>query len=151
MRRFFGFLAARPLSPREQAEVNGLLSPGEAALFWQQRSEDQRHALEVARRALRDRPGDRGVAVAALLHDVGKRRVRLGAIRRSFATMLDNAGLPMPESYRTYRDHGKLGASDLEAAGSSTLTIEFARHHPAASPEGIDAHRWRTLLDADHG
>jgi hypothetical protein len=151
VRRFFGFLNALPLSPREQAEVCGLLTGTEAALFWEQRDEDQRHALQVTHRALKDRPGDREVATAALLHDVGKRRVRMGAVQRSLATTFDHVGFPMPHSYRTYCNHGVLGAGDLEEAGSGALAVEFARHHPSGVPPGIDGRQWQALLDADHG
>ena len=72
IRRFYGFVTARPLGPREQAEVVGLLTPEEAELFWSQHPADQRHAIEVAHRTLRSRPGSRTLARAGLLHDIGK-------------------------------------------------------------------------------
>jgi hypothetical protein len=149
-RRFFGFLLARPLSPREQSEVAGLLETRLAALFFSQQTGDQRHALDVAHRVLAVRPGERAIAVAALLHDVGKRRCGLGAVRRAAATLAAALHLPVGERMRRYLDHGPLGAADLEAAGADPLTVAFAREHPAGPPPGFDRADWDVLLAADH-
>jgi putative nucleotidyltransferase with HDIG domain len=151
VRRFFGFIAARPLTPREQSEIAGLLDPGESALFFEQQMQDQRHALIVARRVLRRRPGDRQAARAALLHDVGKIDIRMGAPARSLATVLDLAGLPLRGRWQRYRRHAALGAEMLEEAGSHPLVVEFARRHPGPVPEGLDAEAWDVLLESDHG
>ena len=128
-----------------------MLRPVEAELFWQQSRPDQRHALIVARRVLRRRPGDRVAGAAALLHDIGKRSVNLGAVRRSIATVLGRGKLPMTAAHRAYRDHGPRGAIDLEDAGCGVLVVEFARCHPGPPPDGIDPDQWRALLAADHG
>jgi putative nucleotidyltransferase with HDIG domain len=150
IRRFFGFLTARPLGPREQAEVAALLSPAEAELFWSQHPADQRHAIDVARRALRSRPGARTLARAGLLHDIGKSEVELGAIGRSLATVGDAAGIRLRGRFGRYRRHGELGAAVLESAGVEPLIVAFAREHPGPAPEGFDRADWAVLLDADH-
>ena len=127
-----------------------MLGDAERSLFWQQRPEDQRHALSVARRVLQRRPGDRELGAAALLHDVGKRTVTMGAWHRSAATVLARLRWPMPASYSAYCRHGPIGAADLERVGSSRIAVEFARAHPSeVPPDGIDPDRWAALLDAD--
>jgi hypothetical protein len=147
--RFFGHLTAAGLSPAEQQEVADRLAEQGAALFWSQDAADQRHAYDVAERVAAALPGDDEAYAAALLHDVGKRHSRLGAIGRSIATVLDAAGAPLPAPMRRYRGHGALGAEDLAAAGYGGLVVAFAAHHPAAAPHAVDRARWQALLDAD--
>lgn len=139
-------MVAKPLSPREQGAVADALRPGEARLFWDQDVCDQRHALQVAGRT--KSLGDPRVFNAALLHDVGKRHVRMGAVSRTLATVLDLLGLPMPDEWKTYRTHGSLGAADLDRVGASPLAIAFARGD-AAPPAGIDEGAWQSLRRAD--
>ena len=127
-----------------------MLREGEALIFWQQPMADQRHALDVAHRVLVSRPGDREAARAALLHDVGKRRVGLGALQRSFATVLAGLRIPLPGSYRAYLDHGPVGARELESVGAGQLAVAFARYHPGAAPADMDTEQWAALLEADH-
>lgn len=124
------------------------LPSAEARLFFDQDPADQRHAYEVARRV--ERRGDVAVR-AALLHDVGKRHAGIGAVRRSLATLMDLAGLPLPARWRAYRDHGRRGAEELERAGADALSVAFARHHPSGPPPGVDTTTWRALLEADGG
>lgn len=150
VRRFFGFLTARPLGPREQAEVMRLLTPAEAELFWSQHPADQRHAIDVANRVLRSRPDAQTLARAGLLHDVGKSGVDLGAIGRSLATVMDAAGIRLRGRFARYRHHGELGAELLESAGVEPLIVAFAREHPGPPPEGQDSADWAVLLEADH-
>lgn len=127
-----------------------LLTQDEAVLFWRQHPADQRHALEVARRAWQLRPGSRLLARAGLLHDIGKSDVNLGAIGRSLATVLDALHVPLPDRMARYRAHGELGAVTLEAAGVEDLIVAFARVHPDPAPAGFDQADWAALLEADH-
>lgn len=150
IRRFFGFLRARPPTPGEQALLAELLSDAEASLYWEQQYQDQRHSLEVASRVAAMLEADPAVLRAALLHDVGKRRSRLGAVSRSLATVLGSAGLPMPERFVAYRAHGALGARELAEIGCEPLVVEFARWHPGRAPDGIDPNAWDALVDADN-
>ena len=150
IRRFCGFLVARPLGPGEQASVHELLTATEATLFWDQQHQDQRHALEVAERVGAASGDDRAALRAALLHDVGKRHSRLGAVSRALATLLDAAGLPMPARFTAYRAHGPLGARELAGIGCEALVVQFARWHPGPAPAGVEAGRWETLVDADN-
>ncbi len=126
----------------------GWLPPAERTLFWEQAAADQRHAYEVACRA-RERLGpDQLVTRAALLHDVGKRHVHMGAVTRTLATMGAAARLPLPGAWRRYRDHEALGAADLEAIGADPFVVAFARRVPAGDL-GADAARWDALVAAD--
>lgn len=149
VKRFFGFLVAKPLSPREQSEVNKLLRAPAAELFWAQQPQDQRHAVDVMRATLNLRPGDRLAARAALLHDVGKNHARVGALGRSLATLGDVAGLPLRGRWATYRRHSELGAEDLAAIGEDRFVVEFTRLHPAPAPEGMSIERWAAVASAD--
>lgn len=147
--RFFGFLTARPLSPDDQEFVHSVLSSDCARLFWEQHPADQRHAVDVASRVKAILPGDELAVEAALLHDIGKRTGRLGAVSRSIATVFDAVGLPLTVRMRSYRAHGAIGAAELERAECGALVVEFARLHPGPPPEGVDPGRWQVLLDAD--
>lgn len=147
--RFFGHVRAQSPSPAEQEFVRRHLDEGCAAIFWQQNAGDQRHAIDVAHKVGKSLPGDRVAIETALLHDVGKRHAGLGAVSRSFATVLDALGWPMTASMRAYRDHGRLGAADLAEAGCGELVVAFALRHPGPPPDGVDPGRWKALLDAD--
>ena len=150
VRRFWGFVTARPLSPAEQMEVARLLDGSTLRLFYLQQAADQRHAFTVAERV---RPGikDRSAVLkAALLHDVGKTEVRLGAIGRSAATVLDAMGVRLPARFARYRRHGAIGAELLEKAGCDPLTVAFARGHPGPVSDGVDPETWEALAEADH-
>jgi len=149
MRRFFGHLSARPLSPAEQDVVSAVLSDELSALFFRQSPADQRHAFVVATRVRDLRSADVDAFVAALVHDVGKAETAIGAVARSLATVLDTMRIPMPERWRRYRAHGSIGADALEAAGSPALAVAFARYHPGPVPPGIDNDAWSDLAAAD--
>ena len=145
VRRFIGFLTARPLTPAEQEWVSRILDVRLKRLFFAQQYQDQRHAVEVAHHAGEDR-----LLQAALLHDVGKSISSMGALSRSLATLWARTGLPVWGRWRTYLRHGVLGASMLERAGADPLTVAFARYHPGPTPDGIDSTAWRVLAVADH-
>lgn len=144
-RRFFGFLSARPLTPEEQSFVAANLSSELQRAFFMQRTEDQRHGVDVASRALR-KPT---VVEAALLHDVGKTASPLGAVGRAFATVWTTTSLPVWGNWRIYLDHGRIGAEIIESNGGSALAVAFARHHPGDPPPWIDPGDWASLAEAD--
>ena len=145
IRRFFGFLTARPLTPAEQSTVRSILDPPLAQAFFLQRSEDQRHAFGVRERLA----GHEHLYEAALLHDVGKTVSDLGAISRSFATTWRRLGLPTTGRWSEYLDHGEIGAKELENLGAGDLAVAFTRHHPGTPPPGVDPASWHLLERAD--
>ncbi len=146
VRRFFGFLTATPLSPGEQQQVRDLLRPALARLFFAQRREDQRHAFNVQQSV----GGTDDIAEAALLHDVGKTHSGLGAFSRSLATLCNGIGLPTRGHWKTYLDHGNIGADMLTEADASELAISFTRHHPGPPPVGVSQEAWHALEEADN-
>ena len=145
VRRFFGFLTAQPLTPREQSAVHDALDPALHRLFFAQSIPDQRHAVQVAERA----EGGSDRVEAALLHDVGKTGSSLGAFGRSFATVAGALNLPARRRWLTYLHHGAIGADMLQRAGASNLSVAFARSHPGPVPDGIDPDDWHALAEAD--
>lgn len=118
-------------------------------MFWSQQVADQRHALETARRLAAARPDDKELIRAGLLHDIGKTEVRISALGRTLATLGDLAGLPLPDRYRKYRDHGEIGSRALAELGAEPLVVAFAALHPEGPPAGVADDRWQLLLSAD--
>jgi hypothetical protein len=144
--RFLGFLLARPLQPKEQQQVQDLLDPALARVFFAQRQEDQRHAFTV----LQQVGGSRELAEAALLHDVGKTDSDLGAFSRSMATLWGGFGFATSGSWNSYLNHGPLGGEILQNLHASGLAIAFSQFHPGPPPQDIDPHEWKLLEDADN-
>lgn len=131
--------------------MDAYLPKGLSDLFTSQQVADQRHALQAGERVVADGVDDPDLIAAALLHDVGKRHSRLGAIGRSIATLLMSLRLPMSSRMNAYRDHGRLGAIDLEAASAPAVVVEFARHHQLRRPPNMSRETWELLRRADLG
>lgn len=144
-------LRTRPLDDAEKVEVESWIGSGALAdLFYSQQVADQRHGYEIAK-AVASTGHRPDLVAAAALHDVGKRHSRLGAISRSVATVLMALRFPLPRRMTAYRDHGPLGALDLEAAGAPQLAVDFARHHQHRRPTVIPPEDWAVLNAADLG
>jgi hypothetical protein len=139
--------ALRPsVDGREVEQARELLSEYEARLFFAMERRDQRHALEVMRRALQS-TDDRSILAAALLHDCGKGSVPLWLrVLNVLApwTVLLLARLGMAAAYRLVH-HPEIGATKAEAAGSSPTTVRLIRGH--AEPD--EAWMQALLLAAD--
>ncbi len=120
-----------------------------ARLFFQQNDADQRHGYEAAAFVHDTEPERMDLVAAAALHDVGKRHANLGIIGRSVASLLILARLPLTERMRSYRDHGILGADELEQEGAPRLVVEFARDHHGQAPPGFASLEWDLLQQAD--
>lgn len=138
-------ISARPLSNDERSEVEGILRPGEPALFFAQSHADQRHGLEACRAVAGTREDKR----AALLHDTGKRHARLGAIGRVLATVLAALRVPLRGRFAQYADHGELAWRELVEIGETDLVLGYVRHHHARKPDGYPPDKWSMLLEAD--
>lgn len=148
--RFLDVTLARPLRPGEQAEVAALLrTEAERSMYWDQPRADQRHGLAAARLVRSARPRRTDLVRAALLHDVGKRRSRLGPMGRSLATVLGRFGIGGPARFVDYLDHGRIAARELDRAGAESLVVAFALHHHGERPEEISREDWELLQAAD--
>ncbi len=95
------------------------------------------------------RPDAVDLIEAAALHDVGKRHAGLGVFGRVAASLAIRLRLRLPVSFRVYRDHGEIGAEELELVGAAPVTIEFARHHHGERPAPIPSDVWELLISAD--
>lgn len=144
-------LVAKPLRPSEQAWVAGRLGAGPGQeLFWAQPIADQRHAHDVARFVSTHAPDRLDLPVAALLHDVGKRHARLGAVGRTIATLLRLWPTHEGSRFGLYNDHGPVGARELEHAGFEGVVVGFAAAHHMERPAGMDPRDWALLVEGDH-
>lgn len=120
-----------------------------AVIFFQQADADQRHGYEAGQFVSSFSPGKTELVMAAVLHDIGKRHSGLGVIGRSVASILILLRIPLPAKMRLYRDHGDIGASELELLGAPTVVADFTRHHHGSPPSGFDLEAWKLLQDAD--
>ncbi|HLV89930.1 MAG: HD domain-containing protein [Acidimicrobiales bacterium] len=144
-------LLARPLSEDEVSTVRAWVGSDRLLeLFMAQQVADQRHGYETGKAVAA--AGHRlELVAAAALHDVGKIHSRFGPVRRSIATVLMGLKLPLGGRWAAYRDHGELGAIDLERAGASDLIVSFARHHQHRRPPEMAPEDWSVLNRADLG
>ena len=147
-RRFVDVLLSEPLEETELANVRGHLDDDLYAAFIDQQVADQRHAYRAAIAVQRGGHGN-DVVVAALMHDLGKRRSRLGVIGRTLASILILMRLPLTRRMIAYRDHGEIGAAELEQLGAPELAVLYARHHHGDRPDAVPPDVWASLEAAD--
>lgn len=147
--RFFDYLRAKPLSDEDTETVTTILTAAEARIFFEQSQRDQAHGFDAALVVLESGQSTEERLRAALLHDVGKRGAGLGVIRRVAASLLIKVGLPLTRKMKLYRDHGPVGAAELETAGSPLLVVEFARAHHGPRPATLSEEDWVLLQSAD--
>lgn len=147
-RRFFWSLGVESLTDAEHAQVGELIDGPILTAFREQMAADQRHGLDSARSVLA-RGARNELAVAALVHDIGKRHARLGVFGRSIASALSRLRLPTFGRFRDYLDHGPRGADELDALGCQGIVVEFARHHHGNRPHEISPADWEVLIAAD--
>lgn len=145
--RFFDVVTSRSLDGRESQAVRRWAGPSLHDAFFAQPVADQRHGYEAALYVLSRAPDRPDLLRAALLHDIGKRHARLGAVGRVIASLALRLRLPLTPRLALYRDHGVLGAAEM--AGEASVVVEFARHHHGARPQSISVDDWDVLLAAD--
>lgn len=163
VRQTWRALTARP-HPHDARAARRLLGPALWDVFRRQSRADQAHALAVWR-AVRAAGGDDVAQRAALLHDVGKSRVRLRLWHRALA-VLGRALFPRrargpwaqgpPRGWRTAfvvaERHPAWGAAMTRAAGVDPRVAALIAHHQDPTPEGLPPalrEAWALLREAD--
>jgi hypothetical protein len=123
------------------------LSPELLALFQKMRRSEQLHSLNVLREVLADGTTPHDLAVAALLHDVGKSRYPMRTWQKTLAVLTRaispalferwSRGNPAHIWHRpfvVYVQHPTWSAEMVMAAGASETAVWLIEHHqkPAA-------------------
>jgi hypothetical protein len=135
------------------------LTPELLALFSQMRHSEQLHSLNVLRDVLAAGMTPPDLAVATLLHDVGKSRYPLRTWQKSVAVMVrqfaphlfdrwskgDPANLWM-RPFVVYVEHPKWSAAMIAAAGASEAAIWLVAHHQESASRWQD-HNLSSLLE----
>lgn len=134
------------MRPQERAEIEGLLTPEETALFFGMTRPAIRHGLRVFRHLRWSGSNDRELLAAALLHDIGKGQVGLA---HRVAVVLLEAACPAlllrigskndPRWRRGFHRHclhPELGAELARQAGSQSRVVELIRYHHASVQNG---------------
>jgi hypothetical protein len=132
-------LSAR-VEPESVGLANEYLSPAERQLFARMEPADQRHSVGVLRSLLSMGIEDATLLKAALLHDVGKSRCRIGVVHRTVAVLLTaifgelpsfawqrNTGFWMP--FYVLENHPRIGAVMLARAGSEERVWRLTELH----------------------
>ncbi|MEE2768539.1 MAG: HDIG domain-containing metalloprotein [Actinomycetota bacterium] len=164
LRRFVGSLRCGGPSEADRRWAMENLLPTEEDLWDRLSAADQRHAVAVARAAVKrldEIEIERPVVAAALLHDVGKLESGLGTIGRVVATLVSMAvssstvaswsGVPgFRHQVAVYLRHPEEGAAVLLSAGSDPLTVSWAaEHHQKADAWTVERLIGEALAEAD--
>lgn len=138
--QFWRHTSAR-ISTAELARSRDLLGPALSRYFLELPVNDQRHGLDVLETLRRNEPeASLVLQQAALLHDMGKAGAGVSVVERSAAVFLRAAAPRVLEMllharpgfarrYGIYRDHARIGAERLHAAGAVELAAVVAEHH----------------------
>lgn len=135
--------ANRPPSAEDFALARGFLDGALLGLFEAQHPRDIRHAAATARWLLDRGHDDRGLILAALLHDVGKgdqrpmdRVIYVLASTSRTARLLARADSKAVIRQAVHRSlyHSEAGAAMLAAAGAPPPVVELTRLHHAPTP-----------------
>jgi CRISPR-associated nuclease/helicase Cas3-like protein len=160
-----------PGSPRahDVGWVEGILEPGELALWRELPNHDRRYSIRVARHVQTDLAGTEYAGqsrwlAAALLHDVGKLDAGFGVLGRSVATVMGaTAGRPRIDRWTTasgfrgraarYLRHDERGAERIRAAGGRDEAARWAlahHHRDRWAASGVPAPVAEALEAADN-
>lgn len=144
---FRGFFAK--ITPEDRLQVQQLLSVAEYTLFCRMPTDAQRHGLNVYQTLLEVGKDDPELAVAALLHDVGKvaadesgvklnlwLRIPLVLTEATWAELIPRLASSRPEDGWRYTlyvhlEHPQIGAKWAEEAGASQAVCWLIAAHQA--------------------
>lgn len=146
LQQFWRNLTAGPLTLEARSEIEALLSPSELALFEQYSLADQWHSYRVLRMLCEAGHTQPDLLRAALLHDIGKSRVRLSLVDRTLIVAAEviapdtvkawgqemSDGWKRPFAVRAH--HPAWGAEMAAAAGSTPGVVELIRRHADDGP-----------------
>ena len=165
VKRFLYSLRRFGKSDEGQLTLFALLNEKERQLFDHQSEIDQKHSLRSVMRLVEIEGPDAhpDLVVAAALHDVGKTQSQLGVLGRVVATCASaicglgrvhnwghKARGTMLHRISVYVTHPEIGARMLEEAGSSKLTVTWARdHHKTLEESSLEKTLFATLAKAD--
>jgi hypothetical protein len=155
-RQFFRSVGAS-IDDDGRAEVVRLLNEDQRRLFFSMTARDQRHCLDVLHALPQDARTDHDLLSAALLHDVGKGRIRLWhrvayvLVRAVSPGLLRKLASSESGSWRgalaAITNHAERGASLVRAAGASDEVVHLVRCHE--TPDGDNDPRQALLRAAD--
>jgi putative nucleotidyltransferase with HDIG domain len=149
-----------PLSVEVWGEIAGILTPPEQQLFKTQLLRDQWHSHAVVALLKAADHHNRDLLAGALLHDVGKTKVRITQWDRTVAvvvqkfmpafshTLAHKPITPFTRAFAVREHHAEWGAVLAENAGSSPETIRLIRHHQDKTVPPTD-HNLKALQWAD--
>ena len=141
LRQFWQDVTAPRLTAVAQTDIAAQLTPAELALFQRYSQSDQWHTFRVMKTLQACGQNQPALLTAALLHDVGKARVKLSVWERSWIVLAEFGwpqktavwGQGEPVGWRrpfvVKAQHPAWGAEMAAAAGSSPLVVELIRRH----------------------
>jgi hypothetical protein len=141
------------LSNEEIEAVRSLLTDRELSLFTEMDRRDQRHSVDLLRHLERSEAGPSSSELrrAALLHDVGKGRLSVGArvlfvlanaVAPALARRFEREGARgLRGAFWRIRYHASLGALRLAELGVEEGVIELVRYHTAEERRSLPRRR----------
>lgn len=165
LRQFWRLIRAQPLPEKAWTTIETILSPAELALFRQQTVGDRAHGYRVLLTLQEEGEDDRCLLAAALLHDVGKCRMKTTILDRVMGTVGQRlfprraaawgktTGRGWRRPFVIRRQHALLGATMAEQAGSEATTVRLIRHHqdsPQVMKDAEERHLLERLQWADN-